>query len=645
MRLFLPRAFLAPALLAPAAGLLFACGGSDQPAAPQAAKAALTRCSDLPGVPSASCGSIEVPLERGNPAAGTTTVAFALVSRRNRAAPAAGTILFNPGGPGDAPIAHAGDLVKQFAPLLDTRDLLLVDPRGTGRSTPLDCPAFAGRGLAAVFAPSSDEAISVGACGRELGSRAGRYGSVEVADDFDAVRAALGVDALDLWGNSYGAYLMPVYAARHPEHVRSIVLSSAYPMSFDPFGRDRLVAARRGIRVVCARTGSCRGDKVLRDLAALATRLRRHPVLFSVPVGDQRFRTRLDEDVLAPLTYTAGNEYAFGMLPALAASGQAGDLAPLRRVVESALLQNAFSALHAPGDSGGLAQAFATICHDYPQAFSAADAPAARHAKYDKALAAIDPSAFFPLSGAAWTTAGFEGGQACIGWPADPTAGPPLPPGTPMPDVPVLVLSGELDANTPSSAGREVARQFERSTFVEIPNAGHVPTDRSPCALELALKFIVANTADTHACAGTGTPPPVAPRAAQRAADLAPVLGASGTSAQRRTLAVVVATATDLQVQTGFLDAYKSASGLRGGRYADRGKRVGLAGVRVVRDAKASGELARTARGVTGTLRLSGRGIADGRLRVELTSNGRSHVTGTLDGRRVRWAFRLGAGR
>src|SRR4051794_18146960 len=155
MRLSLPRAFLAPALLAPAAALISACGGSEQAVTPQAPKAALTRCSDLPGVPSASCGSIEVPLDRGNPAAGTTTVAFALLPRRNRAAPAAGTILFNPGGPGDAPTAHAGDIAKQFAPLLDTRDLLLVDPRGTGRSAPLRCRAFAARGLADVFAASS----------------------------------------------------------------------------------------------------------------------------------------------------------------------------------------------------------------------------------------------------------------------------------------------------------------------------------------------------------------------------------------------------------------------------------------------------------------------------------------------------------
>ena len=60
------------------------------------------------------------------------------------------------------------------------------------------------------------------------------YGSGDVADDIDAVRAALGLGKLDLWGDSYGTFLMGVYAARHPEHVRSIVLDGAFPIAFDP---------------------------------------------------------------------------------------------------------------------------------------------------------------------------------------------------------------------------------------------------------------------------------------------------------------------------------------------------------------------------------------------------------------------------
>jgi hypothetical protein len=65
-----------------------------------------------------------------------------------------------------------------------------------------------------------------------------------------------------------------------------------------------------------------------------------------------------------------------------------------------------------------------------------------------------------------------------------------------------------------------------------------------------------------------------------------------------------------------------------------------LDGVRVVRDASVSGELVPTERSVSGTLRLTGRGVPDGRLRVLLTATGRGRATGTLDGRPVRLGFR-----
>jgi hypothetical protein len=136
------------------------------------AAAPLTKCTEVKGVPSALCGSVDVPLDRANPAAGTTTVAFALVPRRNAAAPSAGTILFNPGGPGAATIVDAARIAEGFAPLLDRRDLLLVDPRGTGRSSPLVCRAL---DPALVFAPRARFIDAIGACGRELGPSAGHY--------------------------------------------------------------------------------------------------------------------------------------------------------------------------------------------------------------------------------------------------------------------------------------------------------------------------------------------------------------------------------------------------------------------------------------------------------------------------------------
>src|SRR3954467_5642430 len=87
--------------------------------------------------------------------------------------------------------------------------------------------------------------------------------------------------------------------------------------------------------------------------APLARQLWRHPETITVPVGDRRFRARLDEGALAPLLYTAGHPYAFGILPGLVASARAGDLDPLRRALESELLRNAYGVIHDPTGSAG----------------------------------------------------------------------------------------------------------------------------------------------------------------------------------------------------------------------------------------------------------------------------------------------------
>jgi pimeloyl-ACP methyl ester carboxylesterase len=607
------------------------------PAHGQAPGVALGACKDVPKALEARCGSVSVPLDRAAPGLGTTSVAFALVPRRDGARPSLGTIV-GPGGPGTSLIDKAAQVVTTFAPLMDRRDLVLVDPRGTGRSNPIACRSLTDVALG--FTQPARMSAAIGACGRELGPRAGAYGNAAVADDLDAVRAALGIERLDLFGASYGTYLMTVYAGRHPEHVRSIVLDAGYPIAYDQWGLDKLAAARRGVRLVCTRTRACRGPAVLADVARLATRLRRHPVSFTARAGDRRLRLRIDETALATAVYGSGDPRSLGRLPAMVRSALEGDLVPLRRSVET--WQLGVAGVLADPDAGGSAgeTAFlASACHDFPRAFSYADPVPARRAAYQSALAALDAGALAPFAPAAWVHAGFEAPDWCLDWPADPTAGPPLAPGTPLPDAPVLVLSGDLDTNVTASQGRAAGALYPRATFVEIPNAGHTPIDGNPCAAALAAHFIRALNANPSACAGTGAPPPVARRTPVRVADLAPVTG-GGTRVQRQALAVIAATIADVLEQGSVFQQWGSASGLRGGRYVarpDGGAR--LIGARVVRDATVSGALSPTPTGVTGTVRVAGAAVLAGQVRVRLSSTGRGRATGTLGGRHVDLTF------
>jgi pimeloyl-ACP methyl ester carboxylesterase len=608
------------------------------PAHGQALGVALGACKGVSKALEARCGSVSVPVDRADPGLGTTSIGFAVVPRRDAGRPSLGTLV-GPGGPGTSLIDKATQVVATFAPLMDRRDLVLVDPRGTGRSDPIACRSLADVALG--FTPHAQMSAAIGACGRELGPRAGAYGNAAVADDLDAVRAALGIERLDLFGASYGTYLMTVYAGRHPEHVRSVVLDAGYPIAYDAWGLDKLAAARRGVRLICARTRACSGSAVLADVARLATRLRRHPVSFTARAGDRRFRLRMDENALAIAVYGSGDPRSLARLPAMVRSALDGDLTPLRRSVETWRL-GAAGALADPsaGGSSGESAFLASACHDFPRAFSYADSDPARRAAYESALAALDAGALAPFSPAAWVHGGFESPDWCLNWPADPTAGSPLASGTSLPDVPVLVLSGDLDTNVPSSQGRSAAALYPRATFVEIPNAGHTPTDASPCAAALAAHFIRALSADPNTCAGTGAPPPVTGRTPVRVADLAPVVGGGG-GAQRQTLALIAATIADVLEQASVFQQWGSASGLRGGRYVarpDGGAR--LVGVRVVRDARASGALSPTPTGVAGTLRVSGAGVLAGQVRVRLTSAGRGRATGTLGDRSVDLTFR-----
>ena len=394
-------------------------------------------------------------------------MAYALIPRRDQSMPSLGTLLYNPGGPGIAGIAQADTISAQLAPLLDRRELLLVDPRGTGRSGALRCRALDADDA---FAPRAAFVRSIGACGRELGDRASLYGTAAVADDLEAVRATLGLDRVDVWGTSYGTYLSQVYAARHREHIRSMVLSGAYPIRFDRWGLDRLRAARRAVHLICARTRACSGDKVLDDVATLAARLHQRPATFTITAEDRKISVKVDDAALAALVYANGDAKLLGEIPAAVASGRANDLAPLRRLIEARLRSKAnlfdprLASIVSP------AQSFATQCHDYPRAFSLVDPLRTRRAAYLRARTALGERAFHPFTAAAWTSADLE------------------------------ATAGDLDTNTPSSAGRSVARRFPNATFIEIPNAGHTPTD-SPCGLELGLRFIAAPGVHQNACA------------------------------------------------------------------------------------------------------------------------------------------------
>ncbi|WP_067487535.1 alpha/beta hydrolase [Actinomadura hibisca] len=178
----------------------------------------------------AKCADITVPLDYARPGGRTITVAISrLAADKGRRI---GTMLLNGGGPGpalDMPPYMRG-VMKEAGPRFD---LVAMDPRSLGRSTPVDCGWPTGSWIrSAGLSRASFERSA--ALARDLADRCRRkhadllphISTRNVARDMDVVRAALGERRISYNGASYGNYLGGVYATLFPSRLDRVVLDS-----------------------------------------------------------------------------------------------------------------------------------------------------------------------------------------------------------------------------------------------------------------------------------------------------------------------------------------------------------------------------------------------------------------------------------
>jgi pimeloyl-ACP methyl ester carboxylesterase len=619
------RSWLVPALLAAA---ITAVGLAPGVAAAQedgdrltVGRLSLDPCEDVDG---AWCGSLRVPFDRADPAAGTIRIGFEWYPAEQ--APA-GTIVAMEGGPGYPSTGSRDYYLELFAPLQRTRNLLLVDNRGTGGSGLVNC-----RPLQRWHLSLGEEEFDrrVAACGEQLNTArrlpggglvhgSDLYGTANAARDLADVLTALETGPVDLYGDSYGSWFGQTFAARYPRLLRSLTLDATWPvLGTDPFYVSTIQTARVAFDLACRRSVACAlaapGSSMAR-IGALAERLRRAPVVGRArEPGGAPSTWRVDVEVLVALVNNAGSDA--GVYRELDAAARAvlqhRDGAPLLRLAAKSL----YTDDGGPVREWSAGQYAAVTCTDYPEAFDMRAPPAVRRAQYEAAVAALPGDTFAPFTVQEWTTSPVAEFDDCVNWPSpvrddppiprstgappwgspDPSARPPLVP----PTLPVLVLSGGLDTLTPWTDGAVVASQLGPSArWVKVENTIHVTALADPygCASGLVRQFVRQPeglaTMDVS-CAGRIPEVRVVgafPRRLSGATPATPGKGNRAGVAGLKLAAVGAAAVGDAIAQWWYLPGSRG-HGLRGGWFTtegDQSVRLDLHKVRFVADAVVDG--------------------------------------------------------
>ncbi len=405
----------------------------------------------------AQCATFDVPEDRANPKARTITLNIAWLPADAKDGGAPDPIFFLAGGPGQAATDYAAQVDMALDEARKQRGIVLIDQRGTGKSNPLDCRDGEGEPLKFDETAQLDEAALSAYVGQCLKSLAGRadprfYTTGEAIADLDAVRAALGVEKINVMGGSYGTRVAQQYAMHYPQHVRSVVLDGVAPNRVVVGGEfaQRLEEALRKQDQQCARLPACKaryagsGDLIAR-LGALKSRLAATPVQVSYrdPGTNAPRQDTLTADTLMGLTH--GVSYVpqlSSLLPLVVSEAEAGRYEPLMAIARFWSNQ--------VGDTLNRGMQWSVVC--------AEDAP-----RY-----VPDPKDAGTLLGPDMARVFF---LACQQWPRGTAAADFATPFKSA--LPVLLLSGELDPVTPPSYGDEVARNLANGRHLVLRGQGH----------------------------------------------------------------------------------------------------------------------------------------------------------------------------
>ena len=198
---------------------------------------------------SAECGELTVPVDHAKPDG--NTLSLALIKFPATGAKI-GSLLVNPGGPGESGVTAAASMVGSLPDQVRERfDLVGFDPRGVASSTPAvwcNSDADNDRLRSEPETPYTPEGVAyieqltkdfIQRCVDKVGTEfLANVGTASVVKDLDMLRQALGDQKLTYLGYSYGTRIGGAYAEAYPQNVRAMILDGAVDPNADPIEAD-----------------------------------------------------------------------------------------------------------------------------------------------------------------------------------------------------------------------------------------------------------------------------------------------------------------------------------------------------------------------------------------------------------------------
>lgn len=378
----------------------------------------------------ARCGTVvtDAVTKTGAP----VTVGFAVL-RATGSKPSTTPLLLLAGGPGQSATRDFVPFVPVLERLRADRDLILVDVRGTGRSTPVRCKDERPLG-ARLAATADDDDELLRRCFAELPIDPAKLTTADNVNDLERVRVALGVERWHVLGVSYGTRLAVAYDGAHRAHTASLILDGVAPLDH-PLGED--IAADNAASL----TGL--GDDVVAAFVAVRDRLKAAPA--TVTVRHPTTGTPLELTVTADLVSSAVRMLLYSdetraVLGHLLRTANTGDLVPFASV---AVLTagSVDDAIHVPVN-------LATICaEDVPFLKDKAPSPAPPLFPDDVASMRKNCRAFTPAKR-----------ERIVPQPTTTTT---------------LLLSGQFDPITPPRHVERVLSLFPRGRHIVLKGMAH----------------------------------------------------------------------------------------------------------------------------------------------------------------------------